>query len=76
VIYTGGSKIAEHGGFNEDDTHVALLVSHPDFDEETVHAAVTTAQIAPTILMLLLGLDPNALEAVRRENTAVLPDFN
>ena len=75
VIYTGGSKIAEHGGFNEDDTHVALLVSHPDFDEETVHAAVTTAQIAPTILMLL-GLDPNALEAVRRENTAVLPDFN
>ena len=75
VIYTGGSKIAEHGGFNEDDTHVALLVSHPDFDQETVHAAVTTAQIAPTILKLL-GLDPNELEAVRAENTSVLPDFN
>ena len=30
VIYTGGSKIAEHGGFNPDDVHVALLVSHPD----------------------------------------------
>ncbi|HEX2712293.1 MAG TPA: alkaline phosphatase family protein, partial [Candidatus Acidoferrales bacterium] len=28
VIYTGsGKKIAEHGGFSEDDTHVALLVS-------------------------------------------------
>lgn len=75
VIYTGGSKIAEHGGFNEDDTRVALLVSHPDFDQETVHAAVTTAQIAPTILKLL-GLDPDELEAVRAENTSVLPDFN
>jgi hypothetical protein len=75
VIYTGGSKIAEHGGFNEDDTHVALIVSHPDFDEEKVNVPVTTAQIAPTILKVL-GLDPNDLEAVRAENTPVLPDFN
>ncbi|HUO53732.1 MAG TPA: alkaline phosphatase family protein, partial [Rhodoblastus sp.] len=30
TIYTTGSKIAEHGGNNEDDTHVALVVSHPD----------------------------------------------
>ena len=29
VIFTGGSKIAEHGGLNEDDVHVALLVSLP-----------------------------------------------
>jgi hypothetical protein len=36
---------------------------------------VTTAQIAPTILKVL-GLDPNDLEAVRAENTPVLPDFN
>jgi hypothetical protein len=75
TIYTGGSKIAEHGGFNEDDTHVALIVSHPDFDEEKINVPVTTAQIAPTILKVL-GLDPNALEAVRAENTPVLPDFN
>ena len=33
VIYTTGSKIAEHGGFNEDDTHVALIVSHPALKE-------------------------------------------
>jgi hypothetical protein len=26
VIFTGGSKIAEPGGLNEDDVHVALLV--------------------------------------------------
>ena len=75
VIYTSGSKIAEHGGFNEDDTHVALIVSHPDFEKETVNAAVATAQIAPTILKVL-GFDPNELEAVRLENTPVLPDFN
>ena len=75
VIYTGGSKIAEHGGFNEDDTHVALIVSHPDFDQEQVSTSVTTAQIAPTILKVL-GLDPNDLDAVGAENTQVLPDFN
>jgi len=75
VIYTTGSKIAEHGGFNEDDVHVGLIVSNPAFDAETVFAPVTTAQIAPTILKVL-GLDPNELEAVRNENTTVLPDFN
>ena len=26
VIFTGGSKIAEHGGINEDDVHTALLL--------------------------------------------------
>ena len=74
VIYTSGSKIAEHGGFNEDDVHVALIVSHPDFDKETVNTAVATTQIAPTILKVL-GLDPNELEAVQQEGTRVLPDF-
>ena len=75
VIYTGGSKIAEHGGFNEDDTHVALIVSNPAFDQEQVSAPVATTQIAPTILQAL-GLDPNELAAVQAENTPVLPDFN
>jgi hypothetical protein len=74
VIYTGGSKIAEHGGFNEDDTHVALLVSHPDFDKESINAAVATAQIAPTILKVL-GLDPDELDGVRLEGTPLLPGF-
>jgi arylsulfatase A-like enzyme len=75
VIYTGGSKIAEHGGFNEDDTHVALVVSHPDFEPDTINAPVATTQIAPTILKVL-GIDPTELEAVRLENTRVLPDFD
>jgi arylsulfatase A-like enzyme len=74
VIYTGGSKIAEHGGFNEDDTHVALVVAHPDFRKLSINTAVTTAQIAPTILKVL-GFNPNELEAVRLEGTQVLPAF-
>jgi len=72
VIYTSGSKIAEHGGFNEDDTHVALLVSHPDFAEQTVNATVATTQIAPTILNVL-GIDPDELDGVRIEGTPLLP---
>jgi Type I phosphodiesterase / nucleotide pyrophosphatase len=71
VIYTGGSKIAEHGGFNVDDTHIALVVSHPDLAKTLVDDAVTTAQIAPTILAAL-GLDPDELEAVRLEHTRAL----
>jgi hypothetical protein len=61
VIYTGGSKIAEHGGFNPDDVHVALLVSHPRMPKSMVDAKVATKQIAPTILKAL-GLDPQELE--------------
>jgi hypothetical protein len=75
VIYTGGSKIAEHGGFNPDDTHVALLVSHPDFPERLIDTPVATTQIAPTILKAL-GLDPDELEAVRLEHTKVLPGLD
>jgi type I phosphodiesterase/nucleotide pyrophosphatase len=74
VIYTGGSKIAEHGGFNEDDVHVALIVAHPGIEKATINAAVATAQIAPTILKVL-GLDPDELEAVRLERTRILPGF-
>jgi hypothetical protein len=40
VIFTGGSKIAEHGGPNEDDTHVAVLLSLPGMKEQTVKTIV------------------------------------
>ena len=74
VIYTKptASKIAEHGGLGEDDTHVALLISAPRLSAATVSEAVTTQQIAPTILKAL-GLDPQSLEAVKAEGTALLP---
>ncbi len=75
VIYTTGSKLAEHGGFNEDDTHVALLVSNPNIEPESINSAVQTTQIAPTILSVL-RIDPNELEAVTSEQTPVLPEFD
>jgi len=72
VIYTSGSKIAEHGGISEDDTHVALLVSSPSLKETEIKSPVTTMQIAPTILKAL-GLNPHDLQAVQMEYTQVLP---
>ncbi|HZE48189.1 MAG TPA: hypothetical protein VE074_01430, partial [Jatrophihabitantaceae bacterium] len=73
VVYTGGvKKIAEHGGAAPDDRDVALVVSGAGARHEIESSPVQTTQIAPTILRLL-GLNPNALQAVRAEHTRVLP---
>jgi arylsulfatase A-like enzyme len=75
VIYSGSTKkISEHGGGTLDDTNVALLVSHPGLHAKTVDKHVFTKQIAPTILRAL-DLDPDALDAVRQENTKKLPQL-
>ncbi|HXQ96851.1 MAG TPA: alkaline phosphatase family protein [Candidatus Limnocylindrales bacterium] len=72
VIYTGSAKKQEeHGGFAFDDTNVMLLVSNPRFERRTIDSFVETTQVAPTILKLL-GLDPDELDAVRKEGTPVL----
>ncbi len=73
VIYAGSkaTKIAEHGGFADDDTNVALLVSQPRLGRVTVSAPVQTTQVAPTILALL-GLSADELQAVREEGTQAL----
>ena len=74
VVYTGGSKIAEHGGANPADRDVPIVVYAPGTVQPGTyrHPEVETTQIAPTILDLL-GLDPNALQAVQIEHTRVLP---
>jgi hypothetical protein len=73
VVYTGGSKIAEHGGANPADRDVPIVVYAPGAVEPgTYRPQVETTQIAPTILDVL-GLDPNALQAVQIEGTRVLP---
>jgi hypothetical protein len=72
VIFTGGSKLAEHGGFNEDDIHTALLVSFQDFEPLVVKSATLNQQVAPTIVKAL-GFDPDNLAAVRVEQIPVLP---
>ncbi|WP_053063755.1 alkaline phosphatase family protein [Caballeronia mineralivorans] len=77
VIFTppGDGKLAEHGGFHDDDTRVALLVSNPHLaaQGQQVTYPVSTTQVAPTILAAL-GLPVNALQAVAQEGTPVLPD--
>jgi hypothetical protein len=74
VVYTGKQgKIAEHGGANPQDRDVPLVVSGASVrHHQVIGGAVETTQIAPTILKLL-GLDPNALQAVQIERTGVLP---
>jgi hypothetical protein len=71
VICTGGSKLAEHGGFSLDDRNVALLVSAPNLKSEIIETPTLTTQIAPTILSAL-GQDPGKLQAVAKEGTSVL----
>jgi|HubBroStandDraft_2_1064218.scaffolds.fasta_scaffold05253_3 hypothetical protein len=76
VTYSGsGKKLAEHGGFSRDDTNVMILVSNPSFEAKTVFIPVETLQVAPTVIKAL-GLDPNALDAVRLEGTQVLPGLD
>jgi len=77
VVYTGGmSKIAEHGGDDPQDRNVPILVALPgSHNGSTITSPVETTQIAPTILTLL-GLDPNALQAVQIEHTQVLPGIS
>jgi hypothetical protein len=75
VVYTGNlKKQSEHGGYAWDDTNVMLLVSNPHTQARTINSFVETAQVAPTILKIL-GLDPEALDAVRIEGTPVLPSL-
>ena len=74
VTYSGSTTmIGDHGGFSHDDTNVMLLVSNPVFIPQTVYVTVRTMQVAPTIIQAL-GLNPNALDAVRIEGTSVLPE--
>jgi arylsulfatase A-like enzyme len=73
VVYTTGTKIAEHGGDNPADRDVPLVVYAPGTVKPGLNGQyVETTSVAPTILALL-GLDPNALQAVQIEHTPVLP---
>ena len=74
VTYSGSTTMIEdHGGFSHDDTNVMMLVANPRLKASTVSVTTTTTQVAPTIVKVL-GLDPTALDAVREEGTAVLPE--
>ena len=73
VVYTAKTKkIAEHGGSDPQDRHVPIVVFAPGAHPGAVSAAVTMAEIAPTILAAL-GLDPGLLQAVKAQHTTSLP---
>jgi arylsulfatase A-like enzyme len=69
-------KNAEHGGFNEEDTHVALIVSGgalpEDLEGKKITQHVDTKQIAVSVLDAL-GLDPSKLQGAVIEGTQALP---
>jgi len=73
VVYTSGKgKIAEHGGDHPEDRNVPILIAWPGATAGlNVTTPVETTQIAPTILELL-GLNPDALQAVKIEGTQPL----
>lgn len=69
-------KRAEHGGFTDADTHVALIAGSTGLDsslQDTIYSGnVVTTQVAPTTLQAL-GLDPNLLQGVQIDKTPLLP---
>jgi hypothetical protein len=76
VVYTGGSKIAEHGGDNPGDRDVPILVYAPgNVKPNSNDMWVETTQVAPTILKLL-GLNQHDLQAVEIQHTKVLPGLH
>jgi hypothetical protein len=76
VIYTkvDAVKKAEHGGFADEDRHVALLIALPGAEAQTVTADVATTQVAPTILQLL-GMPTDQLQGAQIEHVATLPSL-
>ncbi|WP_426515597.1 hypothetical protein ACPPVQ_13395 [Diaminobutyricibacter sp. McL0618] len=72
IVYSGPTKLAEHGGMNTGDRHVLMLVDGPGVPAQVISSPVETTQVAPTILAAL-RLNPTALTAVRTEGTQVLP---
>jgi hypothetical protein len=74
TTYTAATKNknAEHGGVGYSDTNVGLVVSNPALHQRVVKTPVASSQVAPSILKAL-GIDPDGLDAVRKEQTQVLP---
>ncbi|GAX45496.1 type I phosphodiesterase/nucleotide pyrophosphatase [Tolypothrix sp. NIES-4075] len=69
-------KRAEHGGFTDADTHVALIAGSTGLSRNlqgtTNSQTISTTQIAPTTLQVL-GLDPKQLQGVQIDRTQALP---
>jgi hypothetical protein len=76
VLIASSLKRAEHGGFSEDDSHIAMILGGgaipEQFQGELIDNQVLDTQLAPTMLEAL-GLDPSLLQGVQIDGTQVLP---
>jgi hypothetical protein len=72
VVYTTATKLADHGGFSEEDVHVPLVLAAPGLHPATVSQPVDLRQVAPTVVGAL-GISPWSLAAVRKAGTSWLP---
>ena len=72
VYTTALTKIADHGGFGDQDVHVALLVSQTSLPNKAIDDPVETRQIACTILKAL-QLTCDALVSQQVEPSKFLP---
>ena len=64
--------LSEHGGMQNEDTNVALLVSGRQLTGRVDKTWVPTTQIAPLILRIL-GMEKMDLQALHQEHTPALP---
>lgn len=75
-VISDSTKRAEHGGFSDDDTHVALIAASGTlasrFKGTIQTQTVKTTQVAVTALDAL-GLDPESLQGAVKEGTQKLP---
>ncbi|MBH8576797.1 alkaline phosphatase family protein [Nostocaceae cyanobacterium CENA369] len=75
-VISDSTKRAEHGGFSDDDTHVALIAASGTlasrFKGTIQTQTVKTTQVAVTALDAL-GLDPESLQGAVKEGTKKLP---
>ncbi|KAJ3034474.1 hypothetical protein HDV00_004997 [Rhizophlyctis rosea] len=73
VVYTSSTKkIAEHGGGNADDRHVALVVSNPHLKKREEKEWVETKQVGVSVLKVL-SVSEAGLVGAKVEGTRPLP---
>jgi len=75
VVLSSSNKRSEHGGFSEDDSHIALVLSGAlpaNLQGTTITDQLLDTQLAPTMLEAL-GLDPSLLQGAVIDGTTALP---
>lgn len=71
-VKPGEGTWASHGGWRDEDTHVALLVAGAHLSGRVDKTPVPTSQLAP-LLLRALGMEKFDLQALHLEHTPALP---